>query len=875
MNTRKTIGFWLLFFLIGTAALAETTNPVAHPGAVVVVKNARFTMLTPRVIRMEWSPTGHFEDHATLLFVNRNLPVPRFQKSIKRGWLRLKTSELTLFYKIGSGQFSKKNLRIEFRMDGKKKTWHPGMKNTGNLKGTTRTLDGYDGDTRMYRDKRKIDLGTGLISRDGWVLIDDSNRPIFDQSDWPWVQPRPKNDAQDWYFFGYGYHYKAALHDFVQIAGRIPIPPRFAFGTWWSRYWEYTDKGLRELVNEFQTHQVPLDVLVVDIDWHIRFLPQWFDENGKLKRDQAGQSAGWTGFTWDRNYFPDPKDFLDWTEKEGLKVCLNLHPAAGIQPHEAVYPKIARAMGIDPATQKYVPFDIVNKKFAQNFMNLVLHPLEKEGVDFWWLDWQQWSTTKIPGVNPTFYLNYVFFSDMQRQGKRPLIFHRYGGLGNHRYQIGFSGDTRISWKSLDFQPYFTTTAANVGFGYWSHDIGGHMRGPGTPELYTRWIQFGAFSPILRTHCTKSAKIERRIWAYPLKYYDPMRNAELLRHSLIPYIYSFARKTYETGVSLCHPLYYEFPNREEVYQFKNEYYFGDDLIVAPVAHPIGKDSLFTWQTVWLPPGKWVEWFTGTILDGNRTVKRAFTLDEIPVYARAGAILPEQPALQPAQKNQVNPLTLVVFPGDSGRTVYYEDEGNTNNYTKGLFAKTTVHFKRVNGQTLELVVEPAKGSFPGMASERAYVFRFPDTLPPESVRVNAQDLPYSRYDQKGHWTYNDAAFGVEVHTTEFPVNQKVVVEIRFPKKGTEQLSGVKGKVNRLMKLTKFIAKPGNWDRTKCPKTIVVRPAQLGLILAQNPSQAQMEIAKFPQTFKKIKAIVKELSQEKPQLKPYLELLQATTP
>jgi len=152
-----------------------------------------------------------------------------------------------------------------------------------------------------------------------------------------------------------------------------------------------------------------------------------------------------------------------------MEVCLNLHPASGIQPHEDQYEDMAKAMGIDPATKKYVPFDIVHKKFAKNFMKYVLHPMENDGVDFWWLDWQQWSTTTIPGVNPTFYLNYVFFSDMERRNKkRPLIFHRYGGLGNHRYQIGFSGDTLSTWDSLAFLPYFTATAANVGFGYWSH-----------------------------------------------------------------------------------------------------------------------------------------------------------------------------------------------------------------------------------------------------------------------------------------------------------------------------------------------------------------------------------------------------------------------
>ena len=191
---------------------------------------------------------------------------------------------------------------------------------------------------------------------------------------------------------------------------------------------------LEDLVGEFRMHSVPLDVLVVDMDWHLTFNQRW----GNNVRDQADQTLGWTGYTWDRGYFPDPDAFLHWCEDHGLKTTLNLHPASGIQPHEEQYSVMARAMGIDPSTKEYVPFDIVDKNFALNYFKYVIHPLERRGVDFWWLDWQQWGTTKIAGVTPTWWLNYVFFTDMERQGRaRPILFHRWGGLGNHRYQVGF------------------------------------------------------------------------------------------------------------------------------------------------------------------------------------------------------------------------------------------------------------------------------------------------------------------------------------------------------------------------------------------------------------------------------------------------------
>ena len=381
-----------------------------------------------------------------------------------------------------------------------------------------------------------------------------------------------------------------------------------------------------DLVRDFQENDTPLDVLVIDMDWHIS------DEQLRAAGDidQSGQLLGWTGYTWNKVLFPDPDAFLKKLHEDGLKTTMNLHPASGIQPWEQAYPAMARAMGIDPATKKYIPFDPTDKKWATNYLNLVLHPLEKQGVDFWWLDWQQQSTTDLPGVNPTWWLNYVHFTDQQREGKRPLLFHRWGGLGNHRYQIGFSGDTISVWDSLAFQPWFTATAANVGYAFWSHDIGGHMPGAVDPELYTRWIQFGVFSPILRTHTTKNPDSERRIWAYPEPYSAVMRNAYQLREAMQPYLYTEARRTYDTGVAFFRPLYYDWPEEDAAYTSKNEYLFGDQMIVSPVTAPADKISGLATENVWLPKGDWIEWPTGKHFVGPTTVERSFTIDQIPGY-----------------------------------------------------------------------------------------------------------------------------------------------------------------------------------------------------------------------------------------------------
>jgi len=677
-------------------------NPIADPKAIVELGNARFTVLTPQLIRMEWSTNGKFEDRASLVFLNRRLPVPKFEKSSTDGHntLTIVTDALKLTYTPmpdgkplppGGSGFTAETLEVSLTMGNKQVTWHPGQADPDNLLGTARTLDGARG-TQLREP-----LEPGLVSRSGWAVIDDTTRPLFDSTDftfrggekspWPWAIERPANQKPgsytDWYFFGYGHDYRKALGDYVRVAGRIPLPPRYAFGAWWSRYWDYSDQELDELVKGFHESDVPLDVIVLDTAWHL--------SEAQLKPlgevDQSGQSdpLGWTGYTWNNFLFPDPDQFLKKLHEEGLKVTLILHAAAGVEPWEKAYPEMARAMGIDPATRKYVPFNLTDKTFAVNYMDLLHHPLEKQGVDFWWLDWwwRDWQPNQhssIPDVMPTWWLNYVHFTDQQREGKRPLILHRWGGLGNHRYQIGFSGDTNSSWEQLGFQFWFTATAANVGYAYWSHDIGGHLPGVVDPELFTRWVQFGGFSPILRTHTTKNPDAERRVWAYPEPYSDILRSAFQLRYALEPYTYTEARKTFDTGIAFFRPLYYDWPDADAAYSSKGEYVFGDQMLAAPVAAASDKITGLSAENVWLPKGEWIEWPTGKHFavadEAGSSFSRNFSVDQVPVYLRAGAIVPMQPPMRYTGEKPVDPLIVNVWPlqpGSSSTYSVYEDSG----------------------------------------------------------------------------------------------------------------------------------------------------------------------------------------------------------
>jgi len=808
----------------------------------VTVGNARFTVLTPHIVRMEYDSTGKFVNNRSFVVINRDLPKISFIKKQTGKLLTIKTSNMEIRYKTGTGKFTADNLQITYtEAPAKKIVWIPGMKNTGNLKGTFRTLDGFNGDSHVD-EKSPREFEPGLISRDGWYLLDDSNNFLFDNSDWSWVQER-KNKETDWYFMGYGLNYKSALTEFTAISGKIPLPPRYAFGYWWSRYWNYSDAELRELVKKFNQYNIPLDVLVIDMDWHIT---DGLSFRHKSKTDEFGQPVGWTGYTWNKSLFPDPDDFLQWIKTNHLKTTLNLHPASGIAPYEDVYGDFAKAMQFDTVGHKNIPFEAADKKFMTTLFNTVLDPMRDKGVSFWWLDWQQWpNSKKIAGLSNTWWLNYCFFTGMERQNKeRPMLYHRWGGLGNHRYEVGFSGDMIMSWKSLNFQPYFTSTASNVLYGYWSHDLGGHMFGnipedqkKIDPEMYTRWMQYGVFSPMFRTHSTKDPRMNKEVWNFTGDYFEALQSAIRLRYDLAPYIYTMARKAYDTGISLCRPMYYDYPENEEAYTFKTEYMFGDDLLIVPVTSP-AVDNISTVK-VWLPKGTdWYEWSTGTLLKGGQIVERNFLLNEYPVYVKAGAILPMNNPVKNLQQNNDH-LILKVFAAGNYTTKLYEDAGDNEDYQKNAFTNTTVQSVKEADGTFTLTLFPREGSFPEMITKRNLEVQLVGSVIPSSITLNGTPLEFKTGNKENTWNYDGAQLTVQIKAHQVDCSQKTVIKVQFPS-STVNINGVIGKMNRLRKAVALFK--NNWfDGAPIPD-MISSTNQLDVMINYRPSDFNAYINDF---------------------------------
>ena len=722
----------------------------------------RITVIDAGTLRLEFAPDGQFVNKKSFVAVVRDYPFHAYTITETAKTVTLKTDKLKLEYQKGEGGFTADNLTISsttltpFKPIGKKGfSWKPGMKQQGNLKGTYRTLDGYNGDHR--NDGTPIPLEDGLLSTDGWTLIDDSQGFLFNgDTDWDWVEKRSSAEgAQDWYFMGYGHDYKAALQSYTRFAGRVPMPPRYAFGYWWSRYWSYSDQDFRNLVRWFAENDIPLDVLVIDMDWH-------------PISEQAG--GGWTGWDWNENLFPDYRQFLKFLDHQGINATMNLHPADGVRPYEKKYQEFAQRMGgTDGKAVEWLGSD---KKFVKALFETYLHPYMSDGVDFWWLDWQQWlNDKKVEGLSNTWWCNYLFFSDMQRQNdKRPMLYHRWGGLGNHRYQVGFSGDSYITWESLAFLPYFNSTASNVLYGYWSHDIGGHMSLKwGTPvpaELYTRAMQMGQYLPILRTHSTKDPALNKEPWAFDHATEGRLKRVIDGRYALVPYIYTMAHEDYETGVSLCRPMYYDYPMQQEAYDFQSQYMFGNDMMIAPIVEPVSKEDGCVHMKVWLPEGDWLEYETGTMLKGGQTLERVFTIDEYPVYVKAGSILPYYGKVKNLSGTEQE-IFVRVFPGGQSSTFeLYEDNGNDCDYAT-QFATTSLSYKR-EGNKLRVTIAARQGSYQQMPANRHYRLALPCALAPASIRLDGQPTAF---------TYDGYALETQADLGLLDCSRNHVVEVEY--------------------------------------------------------------------------------------------------
>lgn len=782
----------------------------------IISGKRRFTCLTPRLVRIEYSPDGVFEDRPSMVAINRLSPLLFESEQEQSGKLTLKVGDITILSSQNESEFFPVNLRIDFKIQGCTHTWRFGDRDYQNLGGAVRSLDYYSRENlltgvhpaataspneyfhvdaelfdtaKVYMEDGHLDwqfeimrqglpgalensphmvynryrnmagdlarFQPGLLSRSGYFLLEDSHTPLVDSNGH--LAERANPGYRDLYFFAYGQDYKAALRDYITLTGRAPIPPKNIFGILFSRWPAFGAEEAQEIVKHFSVEGIPLSGLMLDLEWHVPDFCHW---------------------DWNPVLFPQPEEFFDWAHQQNLLVALNVHPqyifssdshfspfvetSASQHKVQTIWENPIAAMTVKSGAEKMVETNLANPQEAQAIQNLCCAPLLKQGVDFWWLDG---ASAELNGVDGQLLSTRIFHQTMHPHQQRPLVMARYGGLGSHRYGILFTGDTQSQWEVMESECEFTIRAGQVGMAYVSHDIGGftHSEAPIIDsDLYIRWLQFGVFSPIFRFHSAPGAG-SRQPWDYGQKNLEIATHWLKFRHALLPYIYTAAQQAYEEGLPLVRGMYLENPQDIDAYIY-DQYMFGDALLVAPILTPRNHRSL------WLPDGDWYEFESGQLLTGGGQLKTFAELGQVPLYVKAGAIIPMQMEGSPNRQGLVKNLVLHIFPDQAGTGSLYEDDGCTCDYQSNHCSLTQFYFKREGN---DLIINGGKPQGKSMGASRnirlsIIAEQSPTSITCNNITVKDEDISYDSFGRR-----------INIHLGDIPINQPWQVIV----KGTE--------------------------------------------------------------------------------------------
>ena len=713
---------------------------------------------------------------------------------------------MTVRYRLDSGPFTPDNLTVEVQAGDRRvvagPSWEPDS-NPAPLGGWRRSLD--------YEAGSPIDLHQGILSRDGWALLNDSTDVLL-TDDAPGFTPRPDHGGtyQDGYLFGYGHDYAQGLADLRLLTGPTPLLPRSAFGVWFSHWWPYTSDSIKALVQDFRDHDVPLDTFSVDTDFkRMANKPGCVVFNSGTGAPPDAPCS-WNGWEWEDSAFPDPEAFLAWAHDAGLQVSLNVHPsinatdpkfdetnaAAGGLPEDLA----CRPLQADPNPCHV--FDWTDPAHLQAYFDLHA-PFEEQGADLWWLDWCcDGSSADAPGLTADTWINRLYAERSRARGSRWPAFSRIGAslqegwdgigaaggagaLAEHTSTIHFTGDTCGPAEMLAATAAFTAAEASIGMSYVSHDIGSFHgdntnpcdadqflpiplhHSPHLPDdLYVRWVQLGTFQPLDRLH---SQHGDRLPWQYSDEAERIATEFLRLREALGPYLYSLAREAHDTGLTMVRPLYLAWPEHDQAYAHPAQFLLGDDLLVATVDQ-LGETAR---TEVWIPPGSWTDWFTGEVVQGPATVVREVPLDRYPVFIRAGGVIPTQPVGPFTPPGPPPALTLTVAAGGDGQLDLYDDAGEGLGYLDGAFTRTPVATRTSASGCTAVTLGPAVGAFPGAPTTRDWTVEVRGVAPPTAVRVDGNAIGVA--GEGPTWSHDPDTQVLRVSLPDTPTDVATALEV----------------------------------------------------------------------------------------------------
>ena len=723
----------------------------------------RITILSDLLVRLEYDDNGKFEDRPTELALFRDFDIPKFRVEEDERFLVITTKYFSLEYEKNKPFMGPKYAPegyFKISLLDTDKVWYFGHPEARNFYGVVANLDRtvtYEQELeklnvenvkkRVVKTVKDIIVkNKGLYSTDGFASIDDSKSMIILEDG---SLSREEREKIDTYVFLYKNDFGYCLRDYFKLTGQPALIPRYALGIWWNRDKIYNYQSIKDLMTDFNRNHIPFSVLLLGETWH--------------QKDKANWRRYKTGYTFNPDLFINPRDFITYLHDRGIKIGLNIDPHEGIYPHEPKFAEIAALLNINDKST--IPFNVFDNTILNIYFNKLILPLYNVGVDFFWLDYYN------PDDRVTMdALNYYHFNDYKRfTNQRGMILARNSRIAAHRYPVHYSGQTIVSWKTLSTLPYYNSTSSNIGLSWWSHDIGGYKDGIEDSELYVRYVQLGTFSPIFRFAAKYGHYYKREPWKWDVQTLNIVREYCVLRHRLIPYLYGEAYKYHKTGLPLIQPLYYNYPEIYDEPVYKNEYYFGTELFVAPITNK--KDNVMgrAVERVFLPEGTWYDFKTGKKFPGNKRYVVFYKDEDYPVFAKSGSIIPLADLEENINNtNSPKAMEIHIFPGKSNIYNLYEDDGYSSLYKDGYYIVTRIDYNYL-ANNFTVIIRPVEGKSGIIPDKRDYRIRFRNTREADEVVVmlGKDAIPSTSYVE-------DNDFIVEVKAV--PTTQQLTINCK---------------------------------------------------------------------------------------------------
>jgi len=658
----------------------------------IIGNKYRFTILTPRMIRLEYSINGVFEDRSTSLVINRSFPKVPYSITESNTLIQIDTGIFTLTY-VKNSDFKSTTFgsNIKAVINGTNKEWQAGSKEIRNMRAINYSIDSI---------KDKIILDKGLYSLDGICLIDDSGSLVLDEND-NFIE-RPK-DIKDLYLIMYNNDFEGCLTDYFTLTGYPNLIPRYALGAIWYKNDNYSTSDIVNLVNKFNINNIPISVFLLGDYWH----------NGSTLIPSI-----------------DLKYISSYLNNNNIKLGVTINPTSYINKGTNEYNYISSYTNLDKVN--FIPLS--NDKIGIYF-NIFINNLNNLGVAVYSIDYNN----PLDRIN-LWKIDHYHHGLSNIKNIRGLTLSRNANIAMHRYPIIWSGKTLVNWTTLNLLPRYNSQGYNMGLSFIAHPIGGYHGGIEEDELYLRYIEFSCFSPIFLLASEGGVYYKREPWKWNPIIENDIINFMNLRYKLIPYIYTESYNYHKTGKGIVKPFYYDYPKILDDVQYKNQYFFGQNLFVSPITNKKNIVIDRVMKKVFVPDGIWFNLLDGKQYNGTKYYTNFYRDEDYPVFVKAGSIIPMSYNIK---EDIPSTLELNIYPLNDGTYNLYEDDGITNNYKKGMYMITnfSYHYEKDN-YTLKI----SKSEGKNLLSKRNYLLRFKNTKNIKAVYIEDKSITYNCYYDK---------------------------------------------------------------------------------------------------------------------------------